>query len=89
MIAGQVFGAVKMNGKQLPWDVDLDVDVSKEQWDSVTKYVIPALQKKLKLSSGHNFILEVEFLTKIKRRKYLKNKSFAVGNGKKFLTKSS
>jgi len=52
LIGGQVFGSVKMNGKQLPWDVDLDVDVSKEQWDSVTKYVIPALQKKLKLSGG-------------------------------------
>ena len=44
--------------KQLPWDVDLDVDVSKEQWDSVTKYVIPALQKKLKLSSGQNSFLK-------------------------------
>ena len=57
LTAGQVFGAVKMNGKQLPWDVDLDVDVSKEQWDSVTKYVIPALQKKLKLSWGHDIFL--------------------------------
>ena len=58
MVGGQVFGSVKMNGKQLPWDVDLDVDVSKEQWDSVTKYVIPALQKKLKLSLGHEIFFK-------------------------------
>ena len=36
----------------------MDVDVAKEQWDSVTKYVIPALQKKLKLSSGQNSFLK-------------------------------
>ena len=65
----------------------MDVDVAKEQWDSVTKYVIPALQKKLKLSSGHSFILEVEYFTKIKRRVYFKIKSFAIDSGKHFLTK--
>ena len=27
--SGQVFAAVKMFGRQLPWDVDLDVDVAK------------------------------------------------------------
>ena len=29
LTGGQVFGAVKMFGRQLPWDVDLDVDVAK------------------------------------------------------------
>ena len=65
----------------------MDVDVAKEQWDSVTEYVIPALQKKLKLSSGHSFILEVEYFTKIERRNYLKIKSFAIYSVKQFLAK--
>ena len=73
MIGGQVFGSVKMNGKQLPWDVDLDVDVSKKQWESVTKYVIPALQKKLKLSWGQNLFRKKKIFEQINKHADKKN----------------
>ena len=34
----KAYAAVKMNGKNLPWDTDADINESKEDWVTYNKY---------------------------------------------------